>query len=711
MKNDVKQKKQIIQQKIKDQRKKLLIQENSNSIQTDKSAQEEFSSQHTNTNQTSIQETIKSGLDSKFKLLKIDNSLKHAILFLNASKEKRFTIGGDYQILVLGGEQKINCTNLKADDCIKLVVRPLYPKAFVDLSKEGDNNANSESSEDYGDESDSAEEQNHKSQKDQSLYNLDQFCKMNNVSHYDLIKDCYTNGMYTHILFLSVLPCDLTSPNIYLKNYYTNKQMSWRYEMILDNKLYIKPCQISSQQNQDDTQNFDHNWDIKLECDESYKFIETKRLTNSFQEIKNVIEKIASSPNRYSPQKNFRTVLVCGEKNMGKTTLCQFICSTLKQGAGVNDHVFFLETDLGQPIFTLPAFITLVEITELLQVNCPSAALMKNTVASKYFGDFSPEANFVKYLQSIIEVMNKFVNLMKESKTKNNILVINTHGYVRSFGTMILNDQIKTTSPDLIVNINKGKICMEDSEEGTEEESTNEENDSQNNFSSINNLLDNSSNLTQINEMNLQSGQKTDNSSNNKKWNMIEINSFAKKPFSVNTQVKQMERKNFLRNQFSDEVYSINLNELNFGVLTENFDKVFRDSHINEKEALTVALSFINSICWVCLDGDAVSCGQTTLVHILDFDLREKLVYFRITITGNLNLLIKDSPSSKKRTLWKSTIIDYPLGEEWKENTEKFEIADFLNNSQGKRPFWIYPINGVGSKGVRNKASDRKNQS
>lgn len=708
---DAKQKKQAIQQKIKDARKKQQKQDllaSSSESQNEEIAQENSSINvnMSNNNQNSILETIKSDLDSKFKLLKIDNSLQNALLFLNSSKEKRFTIGGDYQALVLGEELKINCTKLKANDCIKMILRPLYPKALIDLSRESFSNNDSESSDD-----DHVDQHKQNLQKDRSLLNLDLFCKINNVSHIDQIQDCFINGGYTHIIFLSILSYDFESTNMYIKNYYASKQLTSNYEQMFDNKLYIKPYQNSSQNsNKEDAQNFDHNWDIKLESDESYKFIESKRQTSSFQEVKNSIEKIASNHNKYSSHRNFRTVLVCGEKNLGKTTLCQYMLNTLKQKTGAKDRVFFQETDLGQPIFTLPANITQVEITEMLQVNSPSTALLKNVIASKYFGDFSPEANFVKYQQSIIQVINKFELYMKTCGTKNNVLVINTHGYVKSFGTMILNDLIKTVSPDQVVNIKKGTACLEESDDMSSE-SLASDNENQNDYSSINNLLGSGSNLTQISEINQQSGQKTNNISNNKKWNMLEINAFAKKHFSVNTQVKQTERKNFMRNLFSDEVYSINLNELNFGVLNENFDKVFRDSHISQKEALTVALTFINSICWVCLDGEAVSCGQNTLVHILDFDLNEKLIYVRISITGNLSMQVQDSPTSKKRTFWKSTIIDYPLGDEWKENTDKFEIADFQNNCLGKRPFWIYPINGVGSKGTRNKASDRKNQS
>ena len=145
-------------------------------------SQESSSINMSNSRKNSILETIKSDLDSKFKLLKIDDSGQNALLFLNSSKEKRFTIGGDYQALVLGEELKINCTTLKANDCIKMILRPLYPKALIDLSKESFSNNDSEDSD--GD-NDAVDLHNQNLQKDRSLMNLDQFCKANNVSHID----------------------------------------------------------------------------------------------------------------------------------------------------------------------------------------------------------------------------------------------------------------------------------------------------------------------------------------------------------------------------------------------------------------------------------------------------------------------------------------------------------------------------------------------
>jgi polynucleotide 5'-kinase involved in rRNA processing len=44
--------------------------------------------------------------------------------------------------------------------------------------------------------------------------------------------------------------------------------------------------------------------------------------------------------------------------------------------------------------------------------------------------------------------------------------VINTHGYVKAFGTMILNDLIKIVSPDLIINLTKVGNQLEDESDG-----------------------------------------------------------------------------------------------------------------------------------------------------------------------------------------------------------------------------------------------------
>lgn len=48
--------------------------------------------------------------------------------------------------------------------------------------------------------------------------------------------------------------------------------------------------------------------------------------------------------------------------------------------------------------------------------------------------------------------------------------MINTHGYVKAFGTMILNDLIKIVSPDLIINLTKVGNQLEDESDGGEAE-------------------------------------------------------------------------------------------------------------------------------------------------------------------------------------------------------------------------------------------------
>lgn len=91
---------------------------------------------------------------------------------------------------------------------------------------------------------------------------------------------------------------------------------------------------------------------------------------------------------------------------------------------------------------------------------------------------------------------------------------------------------------------------------------------------------------------------------------------------------------------------------------------------------------------------------------MIDFDVEKREVLVRASFGSDLSGFL--SFNGQKKTLWKSSIIDYPLAEEWKDNCDKYEIVDFLNDSLGSRPFWIYPINGVGSKGGRHKVSDRK---
>lgn len=48
--------------------------------------------------ETNILEEIHSKLDSKFKLMKLDDTGRSSLLFLNAGGQKKFCIGNDYEI-------------------------------------------------------------------------------------------------------------------------------------------------------------------------------------------------------------------------------------------------------------------------------------------------------------------------------------------------------------------------------------------------------------------------------------------------------------------------------------------------------------------------------------------------------------------------------------------------------------------------------------
>ena len=92
---------------------------------------------------------------------------------------------------------------------------------------------------------------------------------------------------------------------------------------------------------------------------------------------------------------------------------------------------------------------------------------------------------------------------------------------------------------------------------------------------------------------------------------------------------------------------------------------------------MTIALGFLNSVCWVCFDGHTISKNQTNLVHIIDFDLEKLEVSLRLAWGSSANNFVVDK---RKKFLWKSPMIEYPLAEEWKENSDKFEMADFLDD-------------------------------
>ncbi|XP_003225740.2 polynucleotide 5'-hydroxyl-kinase NOL9 [Anolis carolinensis] len=133
-------------------------------------------------------------------------------------------------------------------------------------------------------------------------------------------------------------------------------------------------------------------------------------------------------------------ILVCGPKSVGKSTFNRYLINLLLNRLPC---VAFLECDLGQPEFTPPGCISLLNVTEPLLG--PPFTHQRSPRRMVYFGETSCEQDTERYLDTLKYVFRAY--------ERDAPLVINTMGWVKGSGLLLLLDLIRLLAPSHLVQI------------------------------------------------------------------------------------------------------------------------------------------------------------------------------------------------------------------------------------------------------------------
>ncbi|XP_022768005.1 polynucleotide 5'-hydroxyl-kinase NOL9 isoform X2 [Durio zibethinus] len=145
---------------------------------------------------------------------------------------------------------------------------------------------------------------------------------------------------------------------------------------------------------------------------------------------------------------------ICGPKNSGKTTFSRHLLNTLLQRY---QKVAYLDTDVGQPEFTAPGFLSLTVVDKLtpdLAIPC-----LKTPERCFFFGDVSSKrdpSTYLKYIFTLYDYYRKEYCIFdkRENPVRTELpLVVNTPGWVKGTGYEILVDMLKYISPTHVVKI------------------------------------------------------------------------------------------------------------------------------------------------------------------------------------------------------------------------------------------------------------------
>ncbi|GLD94566.1 hypothetical protein PINS_up003177 [Pythium insidiosum] len=133
-------------------------------------------------------------------------------------------------------------------------------------------------------------------------------------------------------------------------------------------------------------------------------------------------------------------IVVCGGKDVGKSTFCRYLVNRL---LSLHDVVAFLDTDLGQPELTPPGVVSLHALTAPLLG--PGFTHMKTPLRAFFCGGTNPGTDPLYYMRAVRSLLRLYARHYAHVP-----LVINTDGWVKSMGHDLLCSVIAEAAPQHI---------------------------------------------------------------------------------------------------------------------------------------------------------------------------------------------------------------------------------------------------------------------
>ena len=160
------------------------------------------------------------------------------------------------------------------------------------------------------------------------------------------------------------------------------------------------------------------------------------------QLLKHILESVAENPDQGK-------ICVCGPKNSGKSTTSIFLTNALISGLAskknVLPKVYWLDCDVGQPEFTLPGCVSLVEISE--PIFASHFCHLRKPLKSFYVGAINI-ADIVEIYLSALEKLVECLNTLDGSVP----VVVNMPGWIEvGLGLEITSNIMRIIQPHYVI--------------------------------------------------------------------------------------------------------------------------------------------------------------------------------------------------------------------------------------------------------------------
>ena len=166
--------------------------------------------------------------------------------------------------------------------------------------------------------------------------------------------------------------------------------------------------------------------------------------------------------------KNGARVLICGAKGVGKSTCLRYVVNRLlsvQVDASMNENVYILDCDVGQPECSPPGMLTLTRLSKPLTAPPYTSMVCGNNVEScaethenaYFFGDITSKSSPFQFTAAISNLMQTYNAVEVEDCDKSTCishpLVVNTDGWVKGLGYELLSAIIDIVDPHYIIQI------------------------------------------------------------------------------------------------------------------------------------------------------------------------------------------------------------------------------------------------------------------
>nr|XP_004560400.2 polynucleotide 5'-hydroxyl-kinase NOL9 [Maylandia zebra] len=156
-------------------------------------------------------------------------------------------------------------------------------------------------------------------------------------------------------------------------------------------------------------------------------YIEGLKMSKSYRHALNTLVSVCKGDIDGCP-----VILVCGTKNVGKSTFIRVLINTL---LNYTASVDYLEGDLGQTEFTPAGCLSLLTVREPLLG--PPFTHQQTPDHMIYYGQSSCNSDLDRYMESLKSLW------CRRSQTREAPIIINTMGWVKGFGFKLLVDMIR----------------------------------------------------------------------------------------------------------------------------------------------------------------------------------------------------------------------------------------------------------------------------